>query len=332
MNDNLLNKYFSDKATSDEVDEILNWVEESNDNAAMFASKKIDWVFDHLPDKKASDYVYKEFKRKRKPHSSREIFIRVAAFLLIPISILSVIQFVLYSNKNNNTNQIIKIEIPTQYESMVTYSTNSGVKGTVNLPDGSTVWLNSCSSLKSPAKFDSTSRVVELSGEGYFKVMNNPEWPLFIKTSKGIVVKVTGTEFNLSTYEDDNVLKLTLISGNVSLIRESDNHIFNVKQNEEVIISDTFNASSKTIAANLQLTTAWKEGYLTFENTPMEEVVKKIERWYGVSITIDNPIIYDFKMTANFRSESIMQVLELLQVTSNVDYSIKDNEVKLFLR
>jgi len=333
MNEDLLNRYFSGKATSDEVDAVLNWIEDSKDNAATFASKKTAWVFDHLPDKRASDFVYTEFRKRRMPISSREIFIRVAAILLIPITVLSVIQFILYSGKTDeNPTQIERIDIPAQYESMVTYTIHSGVKGKVILPDSSTVWLNSCSNLKCPAKFDSTRRVVELTGEGYFKITHNAGWPLYVKTPKGIVVKVTGTEFNLSTYEDDKELKLTLVSGSVTLIRESDNHIFKVKQHEEIIIPDDQNISDTKLSANLRLNTAWKEGYLTFENTPMEEVTRKIERWYGVSITIDNPTINEFNITANFKSESLIQVLELFQITSNIGYTVKDNKVKLFLK
>lgn len=332
MNEDILNRYLSNKATSAEVDEVLNWIEESKDNAEMFAAKKTAWVFDHLPNKRASDSVYDEFKRRKRPRANKDLFIQIAAILVIPISILSVIQYVVYSKAEKPLKQIETINLPAQHESVAAYTTHSGVKGKVVLPDGSTVWLNSCSNLKCPAKFDSTSRVVELTGEGYFKVRHNPGWPLYVKTSKGIVVKVTGTEFNLSTYEDDNALKLTLVSGSVTLVRESDNHVFYIKQNEEIIIPDDDGDSDIKNLANLRLNTSWKEGYLVFENTPMTEVIKKIERWYGVSITIDNPIIQEFNITANFKSESVMQVLELLQITSNIEHEVNGNRVKLFLR
>ncbi|MCK9304248.1 MAG: FecR family protein [Bacteroidales bacterium] len=331
MKEEVLNRYFSGKATSAEVDEVLNWIDENEENAKIFASKKTSWVFDNLPETKASDRVYDEFKRRKRPGTNRELFIRVAAIMLIPISILSVIQYIVYF-RDEKKEPIEKIEIPAQYESMATYTIHSGVKGMVVLPDSSTVWLNSCSNLKCPSKFDSTGRVVELTGEGYFKVRHNPEWPLYIKTSKGIVVKVTGTEFNLSTYEDDNELKLTLVSGAVTLVRESDNRVFNVKQHEEIIIPDDDRLSDRKISANLPLNTSWKEGTLVFENTPMGEVIKKIERWYGVSVTIDSPAISEFNITANFKSESVSQVFELLQITSNIGYKIKDNQVKLFLK
>jgi len=334
MNNDILNKYFSGKASSAETEDILNWIEESKENAAIFASKKSDWVFDHLPGVKASDDVYNEFRRRRKTISPKEILIRVAAILLIPISILSVIQFV--SNSGTNKDEEIQIvkhrNIPKQDMAEVTYTINSGVKGHVLLPDGSMVWLNSCSNLKCPAQFDSTYRIVELTGEGYFKIKPNHEWPLYVKTSKGITVKVTGTEFNLSSYNDDSELKLTLISGAVTLIRESDKKVFNVKKLEEIVIPDNDNMLGKKSVANLHLNTAWKDGYLTFDNTPMDDVIKKMERWYGVSIAVNNPTIHGFFITANFKSESITQVLELFGITSNIGYSIKNNKVALFLK
>ena len=95
---------------------------------------------------------------------------------------------------------------------------NTGLKGMVVLPDGSRVWLNSSSSLQCPERFDRDKRLITLDGEGYFEVAHNKKWPMYVKTSKGYTVKVTGTSFNLSSYSDDDRLVVTLISGEITML------------------------------------------------------------------------------------------------------------------
>ncbi len=336
MNDEILKRYIKGVASAKEREIVMNWIEESEQNARVFHEKKTTWVFDNFPDKDATKEVCSDIRKKIKPGLSyKTIFMRAAAALFIPLTIYTVYQYFSYSEKITEFSKSIavaKAEIPVQNRVAVNYTVNPGVKGLVELPDGSKVWLNSHSNLKCPDKFDSTFRLVELSGEGYFKVVSNKEWPMYVKTSKGITVKVTGTEFNLSSYDNDNELKFTLVSGFVTLIRESNNQEIAVNALEEIIIPDNIKTKGKRGQADIHLNTAWKDGYLIFENTPMEEVVKKMERWYGVSFIAKDPELLKYNFTANFKSESITQVLELLKITSNIGYSIKDSRVTLFFR
>ncbi len=214
----------------------------------------------------------------------------------------------------------------------LSYYVNPGVKGYVLLPDSSQVWLNSGSRLDCPPQFDSTFRMVEVSGEAYFKVKSNKEWPLYVKTSKGITVEVTGTEFNLTSYDNDSDFRFTLVSGNVTLIREGTNQKIAVNPLEEITIPDNTKLTGKRTSANLQLNTSWKEGFLVFSNTQMSEVIKKMERWYGVNFSVKDQELLQYNFTANFQSESITQVLELLKITSNIGYIIHEKDVTLFLK
>ncbi|MDD4639607.1 MAG: FecR family protein, partial [Bacteroidales bacterium] len=255
------------------------------------------------------------------------------AILLIPLVICAVHEL-MQKNKQESLTAAAEPEksIPEQKQVTTLYKVNPGVKGLVNLPDGSSVWLNSNSTLNVPDKFDSVARIVELNGEGYFYIESNKEWPMFVKTKKGITVKVTGTEFNLSSYEDDKEVKFTLLSGQASLIRESTNQEISVKIMEEVVIPDNSKTAGKRGTARIMLNTGWKDGLLVFEDTPMAEVIKKMERWYGVSFAVRDRNILTYCFTATFSSESITQVLELLKITSNIGYSIKNKNVTLFFK
>jgi len=227
--------------------------------------------------------------------------------------------------------KLISIPELVQGETVLNYKVNPGVKGTIVLPDGSEVILNSASTLRTPTKYENGKRVVELDGEGYFKVESNPDWPMYVKTLKGVTVKVTGTEFNLSTYSDDAALKLTLVRGKVSLIDEKDEKEVAVRENEEVVVGAKTKLEKPTHkAADLRLNTSWKDGYLVFDNTPIREVIKKMERWYGVEITVLDSHVMNNTFTASFRSESLQQVLTLLDITCGIKSKIKSpTEVEL---
>jgi hypothetical protein len=336
MDKDLLIKYIKGNATGPEREEVLAWIEADSENAGIFNSLKAEYTFNNLPNDTPPASVYKSILKKRRPHLSfSDYIIRIAAILLIPVAAYSVYQHINFTEKTDNLHNkdknIISAVIPEQMEQTIQYCVNQGVKGEVNLPDGSRVWLNSDSRLKCPSKFDKAKRVVELDGEGYFIVVSNKAWPMYVKTSKKVTVKVTGTEFNLSSYQNDSELRFTLVSGNVTIIRENTSQEIAVRSREELIIPENGRVLLYRGEAHIPLNTSWKDGYLVFDNTPMPEVIKKMERWYGVSITVEDPQIYKYSFTANFRSESITQVLELLKITSNIKYFIDKRNVKLFL-
>jgi ferric-dicitrate binding protein FerR (iron transport regulator) len=335
MNKEILIKYIKGLTSSQERKRVVEWIEENEENEEMFNSLKADWTIEHMPDTEASDDALREIKYGISPPKGYlGLITKIAAFMLIPVVLYSVYQYVNYSGdigKKSPEIRSAQTTIPKQNKIAVDYTVNPGVKGMVLLPDGSKVWLNSDSYLKCPGDFDTTYRMVELCGEGYFNIVSNKEWPMYVKTSKGITVKVTGTEFNLTSYDNDDELKFILVKGEVTLIRESTKQLFSVNTNEEIIIPDNIHLKGKKEVADIYVNTAWKDGHLIFENTPMPEVIKRIQRWYGVKINVGNPHILNYYFTADFYSESITQVLELLKITSNIKYSVTGNRVKLHL-
>ena len=74
---------------------------------------------------------------------------------------------------------------------------------------------------------------------------------------------------------------------------------------------------------------AWKDGYLIFNNTPMDDVIKILERWYGVTFNPVNEVIGNYRFTARFKTESITRVLDLLSISSNIKYGINENIITL---
>lgn len=350
MDREILERYVKGNATKSERETVLLWAASSPENSKELERLRADLVFDHLPSTPAPDYAVKRL-RKEIHKSSREesnesndengrssagrgqgniltIIAKVAAVLFIPLLAFSLYQSVRLKEVRD---EFVAISGQTQGEGedSLVYNVHTGVKGLVDLPDGSKVWLNSGSSVKCPARFSSDQRDVVLEGEGYFIVKGDPEWPMLVRTKRNITVKVTGTEFNLSSYENDYEFKLTLVKGNVTILNSNNNTETVVTPLEEIVIPDRASIRQHKQQADIHISTAWKEGFLLFDNTPMDQVIKRMERWYGVSFIIKDSAILNNNFTAEFKSESLSQVLDFIRKSSFIGYKIDETTVTL---
>lgn len=270
-------------------------------------------VFETFPD---TAYLGRISRRESKAYKLLRIVTVAAAILSIPFCIYTVMDMFL---EDSHSLDIVSM-------TDCTYSVNNGVKGMVTLPDSTTVWLNSGSKLTLADNYHQRRQVV-LEGEGYFKVKSAKSNPFYISTDKGVTVKVTGTEFNLCCYKEQQDVRLSLVSGSVELLQGAKT-IYKMSGKEAVSISE---GKVKETKENIMESIAWTSGSLAFENTPMKEVIAKIERWYGVSITVADVRIYNSSFTGDFRSESINQVLHLLSLTSGFQYTISGNTIRISL-
>jgi len=187
-------------STCKEKEDLFEWVKSSRENADFYYSLEADHLFDNLP------YTVMESGKHSRVMNRidgrvrlRSYLIRAAAVLFIPLAFFAVYKLCFDTN-THITDNIAAASIPQQSQITTLYKVNAGVKGLVNLPDGSRVWLNSNSTLECPDKFDSVARIIELNGEGYFYIESNREWPMYVKTKKGITgKKLPGLKFNLSS-------------------------------------------------------------------------------------------------------------------------------------
>ena len=342
MDEERLRQYLEGELDASAREEVVSWIESDPEHFARFSRLEQEMLFagmeqDTLDEEEAVARLAAagwpgEETGVRPASRWLTLLTRVAAILLIPLAVAGIL---LLSQRDREITRLtaeINAEhiIPIQEDASWLYTVNPGVKGDVTLPDGSRVRLNSSSTLRCPTRFADASRVVELSGEGFFEVESNPDWPMYVKTSKGATVKVTGTRFNISSYDNDDALKLTLVEGSVTLIDDASGKQFAVAPDQEMSFyyGETIRPVRK--AVDVQPAIVWKDGVLLFENTQMMEVVKRLERWYGVSIAVQDPSILQMKFTASFESESLTQVLQLLGITSNIGYRIQGREVVLF--
>lgn len=331
MEEELLIKYFNDACTARQEQEILQWVSETPQNRETFVKMKNLYVSQTMPVGRASGKEYQKFMataKKNGPNKygfNRYIIYAAAAVIVVLLALNLQFNFISGSkdmypdtalaNKYNN-------------ESLNTLYAAKGVRGEVLLPDGSKVWLNSDSKITYPAKFSGGIREVEFSGEGYFDVVKDSLCPMVVKCSKNFRVFVYGTKFNIKSYDNDDIAQATLYNGSIKLVESvgTENVVTEMKPNESIIIRDNTAHVNVNILEPEKLS-AWKEGNLIFESTPLKEVAKILERWHGVTVTISNKKIENLPITARFRSESIFQIMDLLNFSMDLNYEINDNNV-----
>ena len=193
-----------------------------------------------------------------------------------------------------------------------------GAKTNIELPDGSLVWLNSGSTLSFPSEFKN-NRPVTLVGEAFFEVEKN-EKPFIVSTSYG-EVEVKGTSFNVKAFNEEN-LQATLVTGSV-LVREKES-----KKEVALRPGQQANLAKGKIRISdveTDIFTSWKDGKLIFRKEYLPTMVKRLERWYNVKIELDKDSrLNDIWFSGTLEMESFTEVLELLKVTSPIDYTYNE--------
>jgi len=202
-----------------------------------------------------------------------------------------------------------------------TIETPKGGKYQIILPDGSKVWLNSVSSLRFPAIFDGKQRNVELTGEAFFEVAKITGTPFIVKTND-MNVFVTGTQFNVMAYADENYSAATLVEGSVQVSNISSN--ITLKPGEQVISNQGSKLSKST--ADVEQNIAWKNGLFQFNDTDMRTVMNQISRWYDVSIEYKGSVPEKHFGGYISRDSKLSQVLKMLEI-SGVRFKIEEKKI-----
>jgi len=170
----------------------------------------------------------------------------------------------------------------------------------LKLSDGTEVTLNSVTRLKFPFSFTGDKREVYLEGEAYFNVARESSHPFIVHTDKGDIT-VLGTEFNVNTYIAD-ILKTALVNGSVNV--SSNNEVIHLQPGEEL----TWNKNQHSISElDERMTLSWMDGVLYFHNTPLSEIAKMIERWYGVPVKIDSEKLAEETFTGNLEKSQPLE-------------------------
>ncbi len=190
-------------------------------------------------------------------------------------------------------------------------ATSFGEKKTIVLPDGSEVVLNSMSALTYQKKMRNKTREVELTGEAFFKVKKDKSRPFTVRTSVADV-NVLGTKFNVDAYENQSQVITTLFEGSVA-VDFRDGNVMHLSPGEQAVWEKNSRMADKRKPDNIGNERAWQQNMLIFNNTPLLDILKTLEREHDVQFVSDDAVLNSLRMTARFSSlESVDAALTLL--------------------
>jgi ferric-dicitrate binding protein FerR (iron transport regulator) len=201
----------------------------------------------------------------------------------------------------------------------------------VTLADNSTIWLNSGSKLVYPVRFAKDKREVYLEGEALFDVAHNESHPFYVVT-KGLEIKVLGTVFDLSAYDEDSAINTVLERGLVEVIYKRS--LFGSSHTRLVPGKmASYNLSNKEVVlqdVNTKDFTSWKDGYLALEKKSLESIARRLSRYYNVSIEFENPELAKetFSGYLDLRNSAI-QVLGMISEMMDIEIIQSDKVIKI---
>lgn len=207
-------------------------------------------------------------------------------------------------------------------------STPNGGTYQVTLPDGSRVWLNAASTLRYPEQFGGEIREVELEGEGYFEVAKNEHQPFFVK-SRGQLVKVVGTAFNINAYPDETDVTTTLVEGVIAIgsaaaaIQPSVE--FHMLAPGQQAAFDSGQVRIRDVDVNDYI--AWKDGRFVFYGESMPTVIRQIERWYNVSFEHQELAAGIELWGMLSRDVTLSQILEVIELNTPLTFNREGRRV-----
>jgi transmembrane sensor len=236
--------------------------------------------------------------------------LRIAGILIIPFMLFLGIQTI----KDDHLKKETWVEIKAPAWTRVQFS----------LPDGTTGWLNSNSSVKYNENFNS-DRQVSLKGEAFFNVLKDVKRPFIVKTPE-INVKVLGTKFNIASYENEKNVEVVLEEGKLIFENKEKNKLYTMKPNDLVVYDKTLKDISTDIVQP-QKYSSWTDGKLIFRNDPLDVIARRLERWYNIDVKVDVDMAEDLRWRATFMDESLDEVLQFMQRSMDLNYRIENQHI-----
>ncbi len=328
--DQVLLNYLEGRSTTDEIETLRNWMNDSEDHKAIFESTKLYWENSHLKIQSSNlDDVFEKLKARQNQNLSEQMlgiqtkrivrklnWYKVAAVFVVFFTIAGMIYYL-----NVADYQIEEISVVQK----IVKENPKGQKLTTYLPDGSKVILNSQSRIEYGSTYNDTERLIELEGEAFFEVKRDSSKP-FMVVAKGVTTTALGTSFNVNCVHEQNV-EVTLVSGKVSVYKRSDHSMilnpgyFAAVSHEGEIEVAKFDYLEKV---------GWKDGVLAFKDNTLSEIIVKLEDWYGVEFITIGKMEHEFHYTGTYKNESLEEVLHGISFVHNFKFKIIGDTVKIY--
>jgi ferric-dicitrate binding protein FerR (iron transport regulator) len=229
-----------------------------------------------------------------------------------------------------NRNTAKKEEPIAAVASVVEKHNSKGVKSTIELSDGSKIWLNADSKIEYPEVFAGNTREITLHGEAFFEVAKNPLKPFIIHLDKG-TIRVLGTSFNVRAYDDEKYVTTSVATGKVAFIPKykskakkqdtlfitPDNKVSYAYNEDKISVKPTISNEDK----------AWTEGKLIFRNIRFEDMAAELERSFGKKVVFVSEKVKNYRITGSFPNDTLDNIMFYLSRIKDLKYKITNTEL-----
>ena len=194
----------------------------------------------------------------------------------------------------------------------------------LTLSDGTRVWLNSETSIQYPVAFGAKERRVFVQGEAYFEVAKDAKKPFTVQFMSSSVT-VLGTSFNIRAYPEEKQSQTTLAEGSVRIYSPGSSML--LKPGEQVEVNALSGEMVKR-EVEVKSFTSWKDGRFVFEQQPLEDIMRTLERWYDIRVIFKDEGAKRISLSGNMkRYGDFSQVMKMLQMTGDVRFELHGNDV-----
>jgi transmembrane sensor len=356
----LLRKYKDNACTPEELEKLRSWFSErkhesfikqslykelENYTAPSQASPGFDskGIFERIQSKineSSSTDEITPVENKRKPGIIR--MLQIAAVIISAFLLGGLLSHFLFSAKPVKE-EVTCTEIKSPF----------GARSEVVLPDGSTVWLNAGSKIRYTSDFNKKGRDVQLNGEGYFKVAKNADMPFRVKTGD-LSIQAIGTEFNVKSYDDEDIIETTLVEGKIAIRQnqKQKNSVYLVPHQKAIYVKFNKNLTVRNLepvdaTKHEHLTMkkgkiyiaekidpepviAWKENRLIIKGEELNTLAIKLERKYDVKFVFESEALKKFRFTGTLENETLTQVLDVIKLSAPLEYKLQGKNVMIY--
>ena len=182
------------------------------------------------------------------------------------------------------------------------FVSRAGSRTTVVLRDGTQLVLGPGTLLRVPADFGQSTRTVELDGKALFAVVHDARHPFAVRTAR-VTVRDVGTTFAVSAYTGDAEERVAVAEGQVAVggAMLSAHDLASITATGAVAIRR---------GADLAPYFAWAQGRLVFDETPLRDVARDIERAFDLDIVLADSTLAGRPITAALDGGSADEVLD----------------------
>ena len=319
MENNLLSRILTGEANTEEKEEFYRKLGDSKAEEQLFYEVKSLWLRVSMQKNNVDIDSESEFNKlwarikypaKTNSFSIAKRIIQYAAIILIVLSIGGISGY--YISKNT---------IKVADSGIQKYSALKGSVSIVEFADGTKVWLNANSHLTYQEDRNTKQRLAELTGEAYFEVKPNDDFPLLVKVGN-IIVRDLGTTFNIKAYTGEKFIETSLVEGEADILSSEGASILTLKTGESAIYSSDRNTIDiKPITENVL--SAWRDGKFVIRDQRLEDIFKELGRWYDIEFRFETQKFRDFRYTGNIKKTTTAQhVLKMLKLTTKINYRI----------